>query len=205
MLEPATEMTVQHETHCHLGEPAARMLEVYDQQPAVRPEHPPDFRQPRRFQLIRQVLHHQAAENNVEAGIGVREGLNRADAVVDLDAGPRGLLSGEIDHFGAGVDATDPAGGSNPCRGALGDFACAATDLEHTLAGAKASQLDGLLTHGRSSAKRHDVPEQVVHVRPMENMTCRHGIPALLAHHVPWDAIAAAQVAGRCCTATLCG
>src|SRR5215217_7807817 len=45
LLEPVTEMAVQHKSHYQLGEPVAGAFEVHDQQPPTRLEDSPHFGQ----------------------------------------------------------------------------------------------------------------------------------------------------------------
>src|SRR5207248_8060566 len=114
--------------------------EVHRQEAAAGLEDTPYLGEPRALEVLGQVVQHEAAGHEVERRIGERERLDQGDLEIDLGAGLRRLLPGDVDHLGGGVNALHLAR-SHARREGEGERARAAADVEHLLTGRRRGQL----------------------------------------------------------------
>lgn len=186
LLHPVGHAAVDQDGERQAGEKPTGPLEVHNQQPAAGLEDATDLGKAARLQVVRQVVHHQAAEHDVEGGIGEGQGLNSGHTVVDAETAASGFLSGDGDHLGGRIDAANEPGrsGAGPC--APGEFAGAAADLEDGLARPDSGEVGGLLAHGWGAAKGDESDQGIIEARPADDATARastRGGGAVVADH----------------------
>src|SRR2546421_6047220 len=135
--------------------------EVQRHEAAAGLEDTPYLGEARALEVIGQVVQHEAAGHEVERRSRERERLDQGDLEIDLGAGLRRLLLGDVDHLGGGVNAVHRAR-SHARLESEGERARAAADVEHRLTGRRRGQLYELLTDRLVPPERDDSGDKVV-------------------------------------------
>jgi hypothetical protein len=129
--------------------------EVHRHEAAAGLEDTPYLVEPRALEIIGQVVQHEAAGHEVEGSVRERDRLDQGDLEIDIGAGLRRLLLGDLDHLRRGVDAVHLTRSHARLEGE-GERARAAADVEHLLTGRRRSQLYELLSDRLVPPKRDD-------------------------------------------------
>src|SRR4029078_7628277 len=80
-------------------ETSGRAHEVCNEKASARLENTIDFSQAAHFQILRQVMHHQAGSDNVNGCIWEWQRLDQTDAKINIKFFPRCFLSSDCDHL----------------------------------------------------------------------------------------------------------
>src|SRR5688572_16267704 len=83
--------------------------QVCDQEASAWLEDAVNFSQAAGFQIFRQMVHHKAGSNHVQAGIGEWQCLDHSHAEIDLEPFVGGFFSSNRDHLGGRVNPIDGA------------------------------------------------------------------------------------------------
>ena len=99
ILDRFCRVTVDERRERQVGQQPGRPLEINNEQSAARLEDSADFSKTTLLQFSGQVVHHHAAQHDVDARVGEWQSFDACDAVVNVEPRARCFVSSNGDHF----------------------------------------------------------------------------------------------------------